>query len=53
VFGFDAGVPLLAGLTAPARRVGLYLGDEGLLHGLVADETVHVFDAAVAWATAG
>ncbi|MFL6118844.1 beta-N-acetylglucosaminidase domain-containing protein [Actinophytocola sp.] len=52
VFGFDTGAPLLGGLTAPARRVGLYLGDEGLLRGLVADETVHVFDAAVTWATA-
>jgi hypothetical protein len=52
LFGFEAGAPLLGGLVAPARRAGLYLGDEGLLSGLVADETVRVFDAAVTWATA-
>ncbi|OLF16334.1 beta-N-acetylglucosaminidase domain-containing protein [Actinophytocola xanthii] len=50
VFGFERGAPLLSGLTAPARRVGLYLGDEGLLSGLVADASVSVFDAAVRWA---
>jgi hyaluronoglucosaminidase len=50
LFGFDTGAPLLGGLVAPARRAGLYLGDEGLLSGLVAEETVRVFDAVVTWA---
>lgn len=52
LFGFDDGDPLLGGLVAPARRVGLYLGDEGLLSGLVDDVTVRVFDTATEWALA-
>ncbi|MDQ3403383.1 MAG: beta-N-acetylglucosaminidase domain-containing protein [Actinomycetota bacterium] len=49
LFGYERGAALVGGLPAPARRVGMYLGDEGLLSGLVSEATVRVFDTAVRW----
>ncbi len=48
VFGYASGDPM-AGLNAPARRVGLFLGNSSNLTG----EGWDLFDAAITWAVSG
>jgi hypothetical protein len=50
LFGYEKGTPMV-GLAAPARRVGLFLGDTNAA-GLTA-EGLALFDAAVRWASGG
>jgi beta-N-acetylglucosaminidase/Glycosyl hydrolase family 20, domain 2/Bacterial Ig domain len=52
LFGYRTGARML-GLTAPAPRVALFLGDEGLDPDVVTDQGVRLFDAAVGWALGG
>jgi hypothetical protein len=46
LFGYSAGEPMV-GLDAPATRVALFLGDDGLDPAVVTPEAVRLFDAAV------
>ena len=41
----------IVGLTAPVRRVGLFLGDEGVDGDVVTEDGVTLFGAAVYWST--
>jgi hypothetical protein len=47
VFGFERGAALV-GMTAPARRVGLFMPDDGAAH--FTQQGWAIFDAAVRWA---
>ncbi|MDI5979987.1 beta-N-acetylglucosaminidase domain-containing protein [Amycolatopsis magusensis] len=49
LFGYPTGTPML-GTTAPAARVGLFLGDDGLDPDVVTPAALHLFDTAVRWA---
>jgi hypothetical protein len=46
LFGYDTGTAMV-GLDAPAPRVALFLGDDGLDPAVVTEEAVRLFDAAV------
>jgi hypothetical protein len=48
LFGYDKGAQMF-GLTAPARRVGIFLGDTGLDPQVVTPDAVAMFDASIAW----
>ena len=50
IFGYERGTAM-AGLTAPARRVGLFLGDTAA--SLLTPDGGALFDAAVRWASGG
>jgi hypothetical protein len=48
IFGYERGAAMV-GLTAPARRVGLFLGDTAAT--LLTPDGTALFDAAVRWAS--
>jgi hyaluronoglucosaminidase len=48
LFGYDKGAQMI-GMTAPARRVGIFLGDSGLDPQVVTPDAVAMFDASVDW----
>jgi hyaluronoglucosaminidase len=48
LFGYDKGAQMV-GMTAPARRVGIFLGDTGLDPQVVTPDAVAMFDASVDW----
>lgn len=50
LFGYERGAPMI-GLTAPARRLALFLGDDAIDPGVVTAEGLRLFDAGVVWAT--
>ena len=50
IFGYERGAAM-AGLTAPARRVGLFLGDTAA--NILTPDGGALFDAAVRWASGG
>ena len=47
VFGYERGAPTASG-TAPARRVGLFLGNGRVIRALT-EQGWRLFDAAVLW----
>lgn len=50
IFSYERG-SAMSGLTAPARRVGLFLGDTAA--GILTPDGAALFDAAVRWASGG
>ncbi|RIQ11047.1 beta-N-acetylglucosaminidase domain-containing protein [Jiangella rhizosphaerae] len=50
LFGYATGAAMVGGMTAPAPRVALFLGDEGADPDVLTDEGLALFDAAVRWA---
>jgi hypothetical protein len=49
LFGYREG-DTMTGMTAPAPRVALFLGDSGIDPAVITDEGLALFDAAVTWA---
>jgi glucose/arabinose dehydrogenase len=49
IFGYERGVAMIGGLTAPGRRVGLFLGDTTA--NSLTPRGWALFDAAIRWAT--
>jgi hypothetical protein len=50
IFGYERGAAMV-GLTAPARRVGLFLGDTAAT--ILTPDGAALFDAAIRWASGG